>query len=79
MPTLVQHVVAALRQRSVERRLALKREFRDGHRESLGGNASVTLRLNRPEAALRLLRPDLGTPGQAHVEGDARAIARCPD
>jgi cyclopropane-fatty-acyl-phospholipid synthase len=77
--TLVQHVVAALRQHSAERRLALNLEFWDGHRESLGGPANVTLRLNRPEAALRLLRPDLGTLGQAYVDGDIDVVGPTED
>lgn len=74
MSTLVQHVVTALRQGSAERHLALNLEFWDGHRESLGGPARVTVRLNRPEAARRLLRPDLGALGRAYVEGEIDVI-----
>ena len=66
----VHFIVAALRQRLAERKLGLNLEFWNGHRESFGDAASVTLRLNRPEAAWRLLRPDLCVLGQAYVEGD---------
>jgi hypothetical protein len=59
--TLVRDVVSALRQRSAERRLAPNLELWDGHRESLGDPANVTLGLSGPEAALRLSRPVLGT------------------
>ena len=67
-------IVSALRQRLAERNLSLNLELWNGHRESFGDAACVTLRLNRPEAARRLLKPDLGTLGQAYVEGDIDLI-----
>jgi cyclopropane-fatty-acyl-phospholipid synthase len=66
----IQPIVAALRQRALERRLALRVEFWNGHREVIGDSPNVTLQLNRPEAALRLLRPDLASLGEAYIKGE---------
>ena len=71
MDPSIQPIVAALRQRAAEHDLALHVEFWNGHRESTGAAPKVALELNRPEAAARLLRADLGSPlARAYVEGD---------
>ncbi len=66
----ISYVVSALRQRATELDLGLNLELWNGHREAFGASPAVTLRLNRPEAAWRLRRPDLGSLAQAYVEGD---------
>lgn len=63
-------IPSALKHKLAERQLSLTIEFWDGHRESFGPSPQVTLRINRPAAMARLLSPDLGSLGEAYVEGE---------
>jgi cyclopropane-fatty-acyl-phospholipid synthase len=67
---LIERVLDGVRQRAAERRVSFNVEFWNGHRETFGSAPRVTLKLNNPKVALRLLKPDLGTLGEAYVEGD---------
>ena len=66
----IDHVLDAVRRRAAERKLAFNLELWNGRRETFGSAPRVTLRVNRAKAALRLLKPDLGSLGEAYVEGD---------
>jgi len=66
----IQPIVAALRQHALERQLALHIEFWNGHQEVIGDSPSVRVQLTRPEAALRLLHPNLTSLGEAYIKGE---------
>lgn len=62
-------LIARLRQSAAEGGPALNLEFWNGRREAIGDRADLTIRVNRPEAAVCLLAPDLTSLGGAYVDG----------
>lgn len=69
--SLPSSIIDVLRPLIAGRGLALGLQFWDGHRETLGaGPPPVTLRLPHPDAAFKLIQPDLGALARAYVLGE---------